>query len=65
MNLRYQVETKVCMDTSLIVQDVFLDDGMRDSKLETLYTNVLRLQDEGIRDALIKLGWTPPPEKKD
>lgn len=24
---------------------------------------VLNLQDQGIRDALIKLGWTPPPDQ--
>lgn len=26
----------------------------------SMMRNILRLQDEGIRDALIKLGWTPP-----
>lgn len=65
-NIRYQVETKVCLDTGLIVQDVFCDDRLsygRDAKMEVLYTRVIRMQDEGIREALIKLGWTPPPEK--
>lgn len=24
---------------------------------------ILNLQDQGVRDALIKLGWTPPPDQ--
>ena len=64
MNLKYQVETKVDLSNDLIVQDVLVNDLWdREGKMKVLYTNVLRMQDEGIRDALIKLGWTPPPDK--
>lgn len=35
-----------------------------DELLKDKVQQVINLREQGIREALIKLGWTPPPEKK-
>lgn len=48
-------------DHGLIVQDMTNHlDGIRDS----LVRQVIDTKEDQIRTALIKLGWTPPAEKK-
>lgn len=57
--LSYHVETK--WDEGLIQQDIISDmNGVR----ERMWTNLVKLQEQGIREALIDLGWTPPPERE-
>lgn len=33
--------------------------------VNTISREVVHLKEQGIRDALIRLGWTPPPEEKE
>lgn len=35
-----------------------------DEITNVMFEKIIRLQDEGIRKALIELGWTPPEEEK-
>lgn len=35
------------------------------SALERAVTQTMRLKEEGIKQALINLGWTPPPSNND
>lgn len=58
MNIRYEVETHY--DDAHIRQLLWVADRER----ELLQTRIIRLQEQGIRDALIKLGWTPPPKEQ-
>lgn len=51
------VETRFNKD--LIAQEVCTEiDGVRNR----IFGQVLRMQEEGLRQALIEMGWTPPPE---
>jgi len=36
--------------------------SVHDGVTTELYRNVVDLQDQGIRDALIAMGWTPPKD---
>ncbi len=36
--------------------------GTRDTMFNNMVVEVIRLKDQGVREALIKLGWTPPSE---
>ncbi len=45
---------------STIVQDTFIDHG--DGLKDRLQRQVADTQDAQVRAALVKLGWTPPPE---
>ena len=55
MNFKYEVETLVKDDT--ILQAVYSDfEGVR----ERLFSEILDLREAATREALIKLGWTPP-----
>lgn len=58
MNININVETKVSPD--LIAQETF---ALRQGMHETLMRQVIQLQEDGVRDALIKLGWTPPMQQ--
>ena len=58
--MEYTVETK--FNKELIRQStVLMDDG---EIISTMAGNIIRLEEQGVRDALIKLGWTPPTEIK-
>ena len=62
MNHRIEVKTTFARD--FIAQDLIaVENG---NIREVLTQRVINLQDEGVRAALIKLGWTPPvtPEAK-
>ena len=55
MNFKYEVETLIKDDT--ILQAVYSDfEGVR----ERLFSELLDLREAATREALIKLGWTPP-----
>ena len=55
---RLKIITKFNRD--IIIQEV-MDDYVRDTVRNRVeYT--MNLRDEGVRKALIKLGWTPPPD---
>jgi hypothetical protein len=55
----YHVETS--WSEGLIQQDVIVDTNRI---RERMWTNLVKLQEQGIREALIDLGWTPPPERE-
>ena len=61
MNIDYRVSTMV--SCQVIVQEVDMPcllDPENDARRELLYRRIVNLEDQGVRDALIKLGWTPP-----
>lgn len=57
MNIDYKVETYVMKEFEEIHQRVFI-------AREKLATEVMSLRDKATREALIKMGWTPPELKK-
>lgn len=55
--LRYEVNTFIDKVNNLIIQESYFNhNGIR----EQIIRKVFNLMDEGIRNALIELGWTPP-----
>ena len=59
--MEYTVETK--FNKEMIKQStVLMDDG---KIISTMASNVIRLEEQGVIDALIKLGWTPPKDEDD
>jgi len=53
----YKVETKFNKD--MIIQEC----GFKDSDLlNNITREVMDLREQGVRDSLIQLGWTPPAE---
>jgi hypothetical protein len=58
ISIKYQLTTEVAPD-GVITQTLELE---REGIMEHLSRWVVRAQDEGIRQALIQLGWTPPPD---
>ena len=57
--MEYTVETK--FNKEMIKQStVLMDDG---KIISSMASNIVRLEEQGVRDALIKLGWTPPKEE--
>lgn len=59
MSLDYRVNTTV---TGQVVSQDVEAPSLIDGKYELLARRLVDLQDQGIREALIKLGWTPPNE---
>jgi len=60
MKNEYKVTTKY--NKGLILQETSFpgQDDIRD-----ISTNIIKLQEGGVREALIKLGWTPPESLAD
>lgn len=58
-NLTYSMITKLVGDS--IEQQVLMNDPVRD-KSEQISRWVVNTRDAGIREALIRLGWTPPQD---
>lgn len=56
-NPKINVTTR--FDANIIEQSVW-SEGRPDDIRQEMFRNIVRLQDQGIRDALIALGWTPP-----
>jgi len=54
--MKYKVKTEV-LPNGIIEQDVIL---LRDKIAQTISRTVIDTQEQQTRDALIKLGWTPP-----
>lgn len=57
MNVR--VETSIYKKNNVIIQKTFLQDEML-STTDRISEKIIGLQDQGIKEALIKLGWKPP-----
>lgn len=54
------IETSIEDENRIVQEVVHKLDGMS----RPIIRNVLNLQDVGLRQALMKLGWTPPQEPK-
>lgn len=63
MKVEYHVNTQ--HTDEYIMQQVTAADIFDRSKYEVLSSTIIRLTDDGVRNALIKLGWTPPKGKHD
>jgi hypothetical protein len=58
----YEIETKYTkewIEQSLVERDVM------DNKLQVLWSEIMDLREESVRQALIANGWTPPETKED
>lgn len=60
MKLTYTLNTDTVGD--MIVQSLFLE-GPMTKKTEEISRWCMDTRERTTREALIKLGWTPPPEK--
>lgn len=58
--MKLEVNTKVYGNT--IEQKTEMVDSMTDIRNE-LSRKIINLEDQGIKEALISLGWTPPKEE--
>jgi hypothetical protein len=56
-----KVETKYCKDLVIQETQIYHDDDI----YEAMTQSVLNLQDEGVKKALIELGWSPPNKRND
>lgn len=57
-----QIHVKTSFTPDGIIFTQVIDDRERDMRLN-LATQVINTRDAQVREALIKLGWTPPPTK--
>lgn len=56
--MNHRIEVRTIYDRDFIAQDLIaVENG---SIREVLVKRVINLQEDGVRAALIKLGWTPP-----
>ena len=60
--MNFQVKTTI--QDQVIVQEVHFDCGLNET-VSKIRHQVIDLQEEGIRKALMLLGWTPPKEMLD
>jgi hypothetical protein len=56
--LRYEVITKIDNPGEKIYQETYM---VFNNVRERVYSDILNLKEAGIKEALIKMGWTPPP----
>ena len=60
--MKYNVLTSVDEEKGRILQEVVLEDELSSIR-ETISRRVIDTQEEQARQALIRLGWTPPKEE--
>lgn len=58
MNLNYQVDTNILANGD--IEQIVSAQCSLNEKMEVISRQVAHLQDEGVRAALINLGWAPP-----
>jgi hypothetical protein len=58
--MKYQIDTRVFEDR--IEQDLLMSTNLLDDTMSVVTREIMNLKDKGVREALIKLGWTPPKE---
>ena len=58
-------EIETCINNQVITHTTFavVQDQLEVIR-ERMYTELMDLKDQATKDALIKLGWTPPKEDK-
>ena len=57
MTIGYEVTTTPCTDGQIVQEVDFVTEGIRDRVMR----QVIDTREKQVRDALIALGWTPPP----
>lgn len=64
--MKYVVHTEIDKRNHIIKQSVNLvgDATLRDMR-QHVSTQVFKLQEAQLREALIRMGWTPPKEEKE
>lgn len=58
--IKYTIETKYNKD--IIEQTIMERDELQDS-FKVLWRDSIKLKEEGMRKALMEIGWTPPEDK--
>lgn len=61
MEIGYRIDTKIMPDGKIVQE---LSEVMDDMK-QTLLRSVMDTKEQQTREALIRLGWTPPQENPD
>ena len=61
MKINYEVTTSIDPLTGDINQTLY---SLVDDVREVMLRQMIRTQDDGIKEALINLGWTPPKDTK-
>jgi hypothetical protein len=56
--IKYDINTTINYKDKRIIQDIRSPNI--DNILQTIHRTILDTKEEQLRDALIKLGWTPP-----
>lgn len=59
--MRVTVETEFDAAADVIIQTVLMDNIAGDA-LNEMSRHIFHMQDAGVREALVSMGWTPPPE---
>jgi hypothetical protein len=57
------VKDQICQETILLTKDIIGGDVSVDTLYETISRTIADIQDFQFRQALIKLGWTPPTQE--
>jgi hypothetical protein len=61
--MKYFVDIKAGMD--MIAREIGIENDTKiDNMRIVIFREVIDLLDQGTREALIKLGWTPPKDKE-
>lgn len=60
--MKWSIRPAVYFDTGIIRMDTVLHGEIMDKKMEEVSTQLIQTKDKAVRECLIKLGWTPPPE---
>jgi hypothetical protein len=60
-----QYNFDVDVNTIFTEEEIRVSTTLMQNAYETVYTKMIQLEDEAVRNALIALGWTPPDNRKD
>ena len=62
LSFKSEIKTFMSEEEQLIVQEM---NRVVDKQKTLLWREVMNLRDEGVRQALIEMGWTPPTSTSD
>lgn len=62
--MKYKVDCSFNKDRIELYEGFVADEYDATSIHQKLTTQIINLRDNAVRQALIELGWTPPPEGK-
>ena len=64
MKNKYKFDINTWLDEENGIIHTEFNNNQFDYLIGNVYKTVIKTQDEHIKEALIKLGWTPPPKEK-